>query len=66
MNKLVTVLKIFKEATEMLSSSEASISQIIPIVVLINESLKTSNADHGVKNLKTKLQTALLLNIVGS
>lgn len=61
MNKLVTVLKIFKEATEMLSSSEASISQIIPIVVLINESLKTSNADHGVKNLKTKLQTALLL-----
>ena len=59
MSKVVTVLRGFKEATEMLFSSQASISQIIPVVTIINESLKRSGEDQGVKSLKAKLQASL-------
>ena len=59
MAKLVKVLRGFKEATEMLSSSEASISQIIPIVTIIKESLLVSSGDQGVKTLKKGLGAAL-------
>ena len=59
--KVVTVLKFFKDATLMLSSSEACISQVIPIVKLITDSMAvTSNrADTGVKAFKKKLKASL-------
>ena len=48
-SKCVTVLKVFKEATVMLSSSDATISQVIPIVKLIRDSLEVDRrADRGV------------------
>lgn len=60
MNKVVLVLKGFKEATLMLSKSSASISQVIPIVKLIKDSLEVSpRADHGVKKFKKDLKAAL-------
>lgn len=61
MAKVVSVLRGFMEATEMLSSSQASISQVIPLVTIIAESLKNTNnsSDHGVKTLKSKLKDAL-------
>lgn len=59
MSKVVTVLRAFKEATEMLSSSQASISQIIPVVTIINQALKRTSEDKGVKSLKSKLRDAL-------
>jgi hypothetical protein len=59
-SKCVTVLKVFKEATVMLSSSDASISQVIPIVKLIRDSLEVDRrADRGVITLKKKLVDAL-------
>ena len=59
MAKAVFLLKVFKEATLMLSGSQASISQVIPIVKLIRDSLQVGASDHGVKTLKTKLKDAL-------
>ena len=60
MVKIVSLLKGFKEATLMLSSSAASISQVIPIVKLIGDSLAVSaRADHGVKTFKRDLKAAL-------
>ena len=59
MGKVVKVLRVFKEATEMLSSSQASISQIIPLVTIIRESLKRDRDDQGVRTLKVKLTNSL-------
>ena len=59
MDKVVKVLRVFKEATEMLSSSQASISQIIPLVTIIRESLKRGREDQGVITLKLKLSNSL-------
>ena len=39
MEKVVAVLKVYKEATLMFSKADASISQIIPIVKLISDSM---------------------------
>ena len=59
MSKIVTMVKGFKEATEMLSSAQASISQIIPVVKLIKESMKSTSNDQGVKKLKAGLLKSL-------
>ena len=59
MGKVVKVLRVFKEATEMLSSSQASISQIIPLVTIIRESLRRGGDDQGVRTLKVKLSNSL-------
>ena len=59
MGKVVKVLKVFKEATEMLSSSQACISQIIPLVKVLKESLKRGKDDHGVRSLKLQLIKSL-------
>ena len=60
MAKIVSLLKGYKEATLMLSSSSASISQVIPIVKLIWDSLAVSaRSDHGVKTFKTNLRASL-------
>ena len=61
MKRVVKVLKFFKEATEMLSKSDASISQCIPIITTIMDSLKDENTrdDHGVKTFKKDLLAAM-------
>lgn len=59
MAKVVTVLKVFKEATQMLSSSQASISQVIPLITVIKAALKRGRDDQGVKTLKVKLNNSL-------
>ena len=55
LQKTKDVLQIFKEATVMLSSKNASISQAIYIVTLLMKNLKVTLADHGVKQLKRAL-----------
>ena len=58
--KCVNILNVFKEATLMLSSSDASISQVIPIVKLIHDSLAVNRRnDRGVITLKRNLSEAL-------
>ena len=59
LEKVKNVLQVFKESTEMLSLTNASMSQAIPIVTLIMKTLKTTLADHGVKNLKTALKNGM-------
>jgi len=56
LKKAVEVLRVFKEATVMLSSSNASISQAIFVVTVILAKLKkVTSADHGVIQLKRAL-----------
>ena len=59
MEKVVKVLKSFEEATQMLSTKNACISQTIPIITLIIQQLNTTKADTGVKTLKRDLQDAM-------
>ena len=59
MAKVVTVLRVFKEATQMLSSSQASISQVIPLITVIKAALKRGRDDQGVRTLKVKLNNSL-------
>ena len=59
LQKATDVLQVFKEATELLSSSKASISQAIFIVTMIMEKLKVTLADHGVKQLKRALKDGM-------
>ena len=59
LQKAKDVLQVFKEATEMLSSRNASISQAIFIVTVIIEKLKVTLADHGVKQLKKALKEGM-------
>ena len=59
LQKTKDVLQVFKEATVMLSSKSASISQAIYIVTLIMKNLKVTLADHGVKQLKRALSTGM-------
>ena len=61
MKKVVSVLRVIKEATLMMSSSKASISQVIPVATVITTALKKNNSDHGVRALKTKISSALEL-----
>ena len=60
MKKVVRVLKPFQEATVMLSCSDASISQVIPFVTTITESLaEETNDDVGVLGMKRDLKKAM-------
>ena len=59
MEKIVGVLKPFVDATEMLSSRDASISMAIPFVTSIMTSLDVIGADTGVKTMKRKLKEAM-------
>ena len=59
MDKVVKVLKSFEEATQMLSTKNACISQTIPIITLIIQQLNTTKDDFGVKTLKRDLQNAM-------
>jgi hypothetical protein len=57
--KDVKALKAFEEATNMLSSSEATISSVIPIVTTIIKSLETSSADRGILGMKRSLKQSM-------
>ena len=59
--QVVQVLKPFKEATEMLSRYDASISMGIPIVSLIIKSLELENRaeETGVLGMKRALKEAM-------
>ena len=61
LDKVVKVLKPFKDATEMLSRHDASISMAIPIVTLIIEDLAKENPreEHGVLTMKRALKTSM-------
>ena len=59
LEKATRVLQVFKEATVMLSSRNASISQVIYIITLIMRNLKETLADHGVKQLKRTLKEGM-------
>ena len=59
LQKTKDVLQVFKEATVMLSTKNASISQAIYIVTLIIKNLKVTLADHGVKQLKRALLSGM-------
>ena len=60
-HRVVTVLANFNSATKMLSKSDASISQAIPIVTTIMEDLHHSKKteDNGVKTLKKSLLASM-------
>lgn len=60
MEKIVKVLKCFEEATQMLSKSDASMAQAIPIVTTIIKQLETDDADYGVKTSKRNLKGAVV------
>jgi len=53
------VLKPFKESTLVLSKADACISQSIPILASLLYTLKPSNSDEGVRDLKARLKTNL-------
>ena len=59
--RVVTVLKVYKEATLMFSKTDASISQIIPIVKLISNSMAFTRgrANQGVRTFKKNLKDTL-------
>ena len=61
LRKVLRVLKPFKEATEMLSRHDASISMVIPIVTMIIEDLETEDSrdDHGVLTMKRALKKGM-------
>ena len=62
MDRLVEVLKPFKDATVKLSSESACISEIIPTIASIQHTLRLANnniIDRGVRDLKTRLSDNL-------
>ena len=57
MEKVVTVLAVFFEATERFSSSSACISEVIPTITGLLVTLEVHEGDdHGVKDFKKKLK----------
>ena len=60
MKNVESVLKPFKESTLILSKADACISQSIPVVASLLYTLKPSNCDTGVKDLKARLKRNLL------
>ena len=61
LEQVVKVLQPFKEATEMLSRYDASISMAIPIVTIIMKSLEMEDRreEHGVLGMKRALKKAM-------
>ena len=61
MKKVLNVLAPFKDATDMLSSHDASISMVIPFVTMIIDGLEDENPteEHGVLTLKRSLKKAM-------
>ena len=61
MKKVVKVLEIFVDATDMLSSHDASISMVIPFVTSTIVDLETEDPsqEHGVLTIKRSLTTAM-------
>ena len=59
MEKLVKVLRPFVDATEMLSTLDASISMAIPCVTSIIMAMEVSDEDQGVKTMKKDLKKAM-------
>ena len=62
MEKLVDVLKPFKDATVKLSAKSACISETIPTIASLQHTLKLSNnvmQDKGVRDLKSRLSENL-------
>ena len=61
MKKVLKVLELFKDATDMLSSHDASISMVIPFVTIIITSLEKEDPreEHGVLTLKRSLKEAM-------
>ena len=55
MEKIISALKPFHEATKWLSKSDASISMCIPIVTTIMKQLETKKKDQGIKTMKRAL-----------
>ena len=63
MKTLGAVLKPFKESTLVLSKADACISQSIPVITSLLFTLRPSNSDEGVKDLKTRLKTNILTRL---
>ena len=62
LERLVQVLKPFKEATLKLSAKQACVSESIPILASLHHTLKLANnnaIDRGVRDLKTRLDQNL-------
>ena len=59
MEKVVNVLRPFVDATEMLSSRDASISMAIPCVLSIMKTLDVTDEDQGVKTMKRDLKKSM-------
>ena len=61
MKKVLLVVEPFKDATDMLSSHDASISMVIPCVTMIIDGLEKENPaeEHGVLTLKRSLKEAM-------
>ena len=61
MKKVVLVLDLFVDATDMLSSHDASVSMVIPFVTTVIESLETENPaeERGVLTLKRSLAASM-------
>ena len=61
MEKVVTVLGVFFEATERFSSSSACISEVIPTITGLLVTLEVHEGDdHGVKDFKKKLKESVV------
>ena len=60
LKSVARVLKPFKEATEVLSKANASISQYIPVITSLLYTLRPLASDDGVKQLKSRLKENLL------
>lgn len=65
MEKLVNVLGVFYEATKALSSSDASISCVIPLVTTILKSLEVKSADFGIMGMKRGLREEMARRFAG-
>ena len=61
MERVVQVLKPFKEATVKLSSRQACVSECIPILASLHHTLKLAqnNSDKGLRDLKLRLDQNL-------
>ena len=61
MEKVLKVLQPFRDATDMLSYHDASVSMVIPFVTTILASLthEDRREEHGVLTLKRRLKTAM-------
>ena len=62
LKKIKQVLEPFKDATDLLSYHDASVSMVIPVVTMIIDALATENPaeEHGVLTLKRRLKMAML------